>query len=100
MGGAGLLYAAVNLLAHANLDLGGGPFAWVFTTPGQHLRHHSLDPDEGRSNYGCAVILWDRLLGTYAGDAAAERATMRLGIGEGRELSLGEQLGLPFWRRL
>lgn len=56
----------------------------VVVTPGMHRVHHSVRMDEGNSNFGMVLSVWDRLFGTYRRRPAAERAGMALGIeGEG-----------------
>jgi sterol desaturase/sphingolipid hydroxylase (fatty acid hydroxylase superfamily) len=55
----------VQFLVHTNtvgrlplLDL-------VFNTPSNHRVHHHADGPGQRHNYGAALIIWDRLFGTY-----------------------------------
>ena len=57
-----------------------------------HQLHHSCDFAESNTNYGCGVILWDRIFGTFSGKQSIERA----GNGTGRRLSLLTQLTIPF----
>lgn len=77
---------------HANLPLVSGVFGWLFNTPEWHQLHHSCNYDESNTNYGCTVILWDRIFGTFSGKNHIER----VGNGSGRQLSLLSQLTLPF----
>ncbi|MEP1383577.1 MAG: sterol desaturase family protein [Paraglaciecola sp.] len=77
---------------HANLPLTSGIFGWVFTTPEFHRVHHSLEYAESNCNYGCTIILWDRIFGTFAKN---EHITV-VGNGTGKSLSLWKQLALPF----
>jgi len=79
-------------LNHANLPLTPGIFGWVFNTPAWHQLHHSCNYDESNTNYGCTVILWDRLFGTFSDQDSIER----VGNGTGRQLSLLTQLTIPF----
>lgn len=53
-------------IVHANLSLNSTGIDWLFTTNTNHIRHHSIEREESNTNYGCAIILWDRLFGTYA----------------------------------
>ncbi|WP_162926407.1 sterol desaturase family protein [Teredinibacter purpureus] len=78
---------------HVNLPLTSGIFGWVFTTAESHQLHHSLDFDESNTNYGCAVILWDRIFGTFSAKADIDKC----GNGSGRPLPLLTQLALPFF---
>ena len=77
---------------HAYLPLRSGLYGWFFTTPEQHHLHHSIDMASSNTNYGCLIIVWDRLFGTYSGrtDIAA------IGAGSGKALSIWEQYKLPF----
>jgi sterol desaturase/sphingolipid hydroxylase (fatty acid hydroxylase superfamily) len=77
---------------HANLPLTSGVFGWLFNTPQWHLVHHSCVMDESNTNYGCTVIIWDRLFGTFSGKESIER----VGSGTGEQLSLWTQLTIPF----
>ena len=77
---------------HANLPLTSGVFGWVFNTAQWHLLHHSCVYAESNTNYGCTVILWDRIFGTFSDKTAVER----VGNGTGQQLSLLTQLTLPF----
>ena len=81
-------------LNHANLPLRSLPgYDWVFATAPQHHAHHSLEMRQSNSNYGCNIILWDRLFGTYCGDETVGR----IGAGKGVPLSIGQQLALAFY---
>ncbi len=77
---------------HANLPLRSGVFGWVFNTAEWHLLHHSCVYEESNTNYGCTVILWDRIFGTFSGKTSVER----VGNGTGEKLSLLTQLTIPF----
>jgi len=55
----------------------------VVVTPGMHRVHHSVQMDEGNSNFGMVLSIWDRLFGTYRRRPAAERAVMMLGVDGG-----------------
>lgn len=52
----------------------------VVVTPGMHRVHHSLRMDEGNSNFGMVLSVWDRLFGTYRRRPMDERAGMALGV--------------------
>lgn len=77
---------------HCNLPLTSGIFGWVFNTAELHQLHHSCVYAESNTNYGCTVILWDRIFGTYSGKSAIAR----VGNGTGEQLSLLTQLTIPF----
>jgi sterol desaturase/sphingolipid hydroxylase (fatty acid hydroxylase superfamily) len=68
-----LVYASVDLthalltyFLHARFVPSLGPIGWVFNTPAHHRVHHSAMPEHFGCNYGGVLIVWDRLLGTYA----------------------------------
>ena len=83
-------------LNHANLPLRSLPgYDWVFATAPQHHAHHALELRQSNSNYGCNIILWDRLFGTYCGDEAVGQ----IGAGTGKPLSIREQLALAFYSK-
>lgn len=43
-----------------------GPLEWIFNTPSHHRVHHAKNPQYIDKNYGGVLIIWDRLLGTFA----------------------------------
>jgi len=49
--------------------------------------------ERGNTNYGCSIIIWDRIFGTFSGKTEIER----VGNGTGKKLSLWTQLALPFY---
>jgi sterol desaturase/sphingolipid hydroxylase (fatty acid hydroxylase superfamily) len=69
-----------------------GLFGFFFNTPEWHQLHHSCNYDESNTNYGCTVILWDRIFGTFSGKTSIEQ----VGNGTGEKLSLLTQLTIPF----
>jgi len=77
---------------HANLPLVSGVFGWLFNTAEWHQLHHSCNYKESNSNFGCTVIIWDRVFGTFTGRDTIER----VGNGSGKQLSLLTQLSIPF----
>lgn len=86
-------------LNHSNLPLKSMPvYDWIFATAQQHHVHHALDRTQSDSNYGCNIILWDRIFGTYCGDTEVGQ----IGAGKAVPLSIKEQLMLAFYpnRRL
>lgn len=81
---------------HSNLPLRSLPvYDWVFATAPQHHVHHSMDRRQSDSNYGCSIILWDRVFGTYNGDESSD--VKQTGAGRGVPLSIKEQLMLAFY---
>jgi len=62
-------YFAVSLpvlmLQHANLPLQNGCLNYVFSTNEVHRWHHSNRAEEGDSNFGRSLVLWDQIFGTF-----------------------------------
>ncbi len=81
-------------LNHANLPLKSMPiYDWVFATAQQHHVHHAYDRRQADSNYGCMLILWDRVFGTYCADESEGQT----GAGKCVPLSIKDQLALAFY---
>jgi len=75
-----VLFTAIHgQLQHANVAQRLGVLSYVFATAEAHRWHHSTDMDEGHTNYGNNIMLWDHLFGTFylPGGAPAE-----VGIGD------------------
>ena len=56
------------VFTHSNLLLPqwlNRPLSYIIATPNVHRLHHSDYQPETDSNYGCLLIIWDRLFGTY-----------------------------------
>ena len=87
--GASVLLITNAGIAHTNLDLNTRGIGWLFTTNRYHQHHHSRVLEESNTNYGCAVILWDRLFGTFS-----DAPTLATGIGS-TEPTLMEKALLP-----
>ena len=69
---------AAQYLVHTNAVGTLGPLDWLFNTPSNHrVHHHALGPGQQR-NFGAALMLWDRLFGTYQ----AEQGPAAFGIAE------------------
>lgn len=73
----------------------------VVVTPALHATHHSVEPDESRSNFGSVLSVWDRLFGTLR-DAPRAGDAIAFGLEEERDaakLGFGRLLALPFRAR-
>ena len=55
-----------------------GPFEWIFNTPSHHRVHHATNPKYLDSNYAGALIIWDRMFGSFVPEDDAE--PLRYGI--------------------
>jgi sterol desaturase/sphingolipid hydroxylase (fatty acid hydroxylase superfamily) len=79
-------------LIHANLPLRSGWYGLYFSTAEMHHLHHSRHMDSSNSNYGCTIIIWDRLFGTYSGRTHIES----IGAGTGKALDIWTQFKISF----
>jgi sterol desaturase/sphingolipid hydroxylase (fatty acid hydroxylase superfamily) len=66
-------------LQHCNVEVDSGPLDRVFSTPDLHRWHHSVDYDEGDTNYGAVTSVWDQLLGSFHRPAAPFEGTTGIG---------------------
>lgn len=68
---------AVNLIyqfwIHTELINRMGPFEWIFNTPSHHRVHHATNPKYLDANYAGALIIWDRMFGTFVKEDVEER---------------------------
>lgn len=88
---AGHLLTAITCFAHANVRF--NPPAWyahIFTTIAHHSLHHSVAYEDTRCNYANALILLDRLFGTFR-----TGETDTVGQDGRRRLSIREQMLFP-----
>ncbi|MEO8020289.1 sterol desaturase family protein [Polaromonas sp.] len=53
------------MLQHVNLDLRHGWLNYFISTNQLHRWHHSSRREEGNTNYGSALIVWDLVFGTF-----------------------------------
>jgi len=51
-------------VAHANINLGFGPFWWLLVSPNYHRVHHSLMPEHIDKNFVQWFPVWDIVFGT------------------------------------
>lgn len=49
------------------------PLEWLFVTPSHHRVHHGSNPEYIDKNYANALIIWDRLFGTFEPEVARVR---------------------------
>ncbi|MBX3660215.1 MAG: sterol desaturase family protein [Ramlibacter sp.] len=68
----------VQMLQHANLPLRHGWLNHVFSTNALHRWHHSGLRHEGDCNFGSALVVWDKVFGTYR--PAGQQAPARIGL--------------------
>jgi sterol desaturase/sphingolipid hydroxylase (fatty acid hydroxylase superfamily) len=90
-----ILLAVVSFAEHANVCLPerlDRVLRLVIVTPNMHRIHHSVELDEGNSNFSNTLSIWDRLFGTYIEAPAAGHDGIRFGL---KELQDRSQLTLP-----
>lgn len=56
---------AAQYLVHTNFIGKLGPLDWLFNTPSNHRVHHHAEGTGRQRNFGAALMVWDRLFGTY-----------------------------------
>lgn len=81
-------FAVLTLWTHSNLSLPASlerTARAVIVTPDMHRIHHSVVRRETDSNYGTFLSGWDRLFGTYVGEAHAAQRTMDIGLANYRD---------------
>jgi sterol desaturase/sphingolipid hydroxylase (fatty acid hydroxylase superfamily) len=85
--------ALVSSCNHANVRFDGRPrwYAYVWTTIEAHSKHHSARYEETRCNYANAMILIDRMFGTFH-----EGESEIVGQDERKRLSIRQQFVFPF----
>ncbi|BCW88874.1 hypothetical protein sos41_20180 [Alphaproteobacteria bacterium SO-S41] len=88
--------AYIGLLTHSNVEMRFGPLNYLFNTPGLHRWHHSKKLEEGNSNYGENLMLFDILFGSFFD--ADRRPPVDIGIREPMPATLGAQIIHPFRR--
>jgi sterol desaturase/sphingolipid hydroxylase (fatty acid hydroxylase superfamily) len=86
--------------AHANVDLGFGPFWWLLVSPNYHRGHHSLAPEHIDRNFVNWFPLWDVLFGTAVAPRWSECPST--GVAGVSVRTLHQAYLLPFkgWRRM
>jgi len=92
------------LFNHANIKLPkavDSTLRQVLVTPDMHRIHHSAKREEHDSNYGFALSIWDRMMGTYIADPEPDHDQMTIGLQwqDDRPSRLWWSLTLPFVNR-
>lgn len=86
--------AFVGVLTHCNIETRTGVLNYVLNTPRLHRWHHSMAPEEGNTNYGENLMVWDLIFGTYFD--ADRRPPAEIGIEGPMPASFAGQLFQPF----
>ena len=85
------------LLQHSNVDMRVGWAGYVWAVAPAHRHHHLASASLGNVNYGLFTLVWDHLMGTFAGDRPPPQAD-EVGIAERSDYPRAylEQLAEPF----
>lgn len=90
--------AYIGILTHCNVDMRCGLLNYIFNTPNLHRWHHSTRVEEGNTNYGENLMLWDQIAGTYLYKRNADIDI--IGIKDHMPARLLDQLKMPFiWNK-
>lgn len=100
-GEAILMFLMINsmwgLYCHSTADLRIGIFEEILMGPGSHRVHHSSCMKLGNTNFGSALVVWDRLFGTYTNpNKLEEKVEVGLGGDHKGPTSIKEQIISPF----
>ena len=102
---AEVLLNGTSMFNHSNIRLSVSvdrALRWIIVTPDMHRIHHSVVDTEHGCNFGFNFSCWDRLFGTYLGEAALPQGQMAIGItpfDETDSIRLDKLLTQPFsWR--
>lgn len=90
----GGITAFSGLLTHTNVVMKAGWLNYVFNTPQLHRWHHSKVLEEGNSNYGEVLMIYDLLFGTWI--LPDRRPPAGIGIHDEMPAGFGGQLAYPF----
>ncbi|MCP5432609.1 MAG: sterol desaturase family protein [Alphaproteobacteria bacterium] len=89
--------AFIGILTHCNIEMRFGPVSWIFNTPGLHRWHHSTALEEGNTNYGENLMLWDHAFRTFYNPD--RRPPAKIGILTPMPETFLGQLAYPFRER-
>jgi sterol desaturase/sphingolipid hydroxylase (fatty acid hydroxylase superfamily) len=86
--------AFIGMLTHCNVEMRFGVLKYIFNTPAVHRWHHSRIPEEGNTNYGENLMLYDVLLRTFY--LPKRRPPANIGIRQPMPTNFTGQLLQPF----
>ena len=98
-----IILNGTSMFNHANLripDRAEKILRLLLVTPDMHRVHHSVHRAEHDANYGFALSIWDRILGTYVAEPIDGHDEMKTGLQwqDDRPSRLAWSLWLPFKR--
>jgi ornithine lipid hydroxylase len=82
-------------LDHSNVDARIGYFELLINGPASHRIHHGRAVEEGRSNFGSALVLWDMVFGTWR-SPLTHPEVVATGVDEPEPRGFFDQLVGPF----
>lgn len=83
---------------HTDAPIRLGPLEWVLNTPAHHRVHHACQERYLDKNYGGALIIFDRMFGTFA--EARPGDTLRYGLVHPFQSKSTLELAFGGWRQL
>ncbi|MCI4668808.1 MAG: sterol desaturase family protein [Bacteroidia bacterium] len=83
-------------LEHANVDFRTGILKRIFNTAELHRWHHSDKMEEGNTNFGKVLSIWDQVFGTYY--CPEGKKVEKVGLSDGKKVpnDLWKQITYPF----
>lgn len=94
-----VIFGFFNLFVHSDLRLSPRVetvLSRMVITPSMHRLHHSDQPDELNTNFGTIFSVWDKVGRSFVLADALRPIPVGLPQQQGRSLSLGRLLALPF----
>jgi sterol desaturase/sphingolipid hydroxylase (fatty acid hydroxylase superfamily) len=85
-----IAYQIHAVFSHANIKIPhkiNTYFTHIIFMPDTHCIHHSVDMDEGNSNFGSIFPFWDKLFGTYKVKAKESLDNFKMGLPEKEQVA-------------
>jgi len=77
-----------------------GWFEKILNTPSHHRVHHGVNPEYIDKNYGGALIIWDRLFGSFVEEAAPPRFGLIAPLGSYNPLWINTHAWVEMWQSI
>jgi sterol desaturase/sphingolipid hydroxylase (fatty acid hydroxylase superfamily) len=78
------------VFSHANIKIPNRIntfFSYLIFMPDLHRIHHSIDMQEGNSNFGSIFPIWDKVFGTYEKKSKANLDRFKMGLPQKQQVS-------------
>ena len=86
----------LGMMDHSNLAIKLGPLSYLINGPAEHRLHHSIETQEGNSNFGSALVLWDMIFGTYCNPRPYDSPQIVGIVNDSMPSGFWKQLWAPF----